>query len=232
MFDRLKKAFARDAISAPPAGQGAATDSSMLGPVSEWAATQGFAFMPTGSAAFGLEGELAGRRWRLEVGRPSRKYISGEELRARAELGVDPDVAVVVMNRTLKEALEKQAYDHYTDALQTTVGANMPEEVRWLAMYDEVGWDSLPRMFWSRYAVITGAREHALAWIDPVLAQQLLEWPEPAPSPDTPFLLMLLRGKAYLRMQQGSGDLPVLQHAAQVLETACENALGAFAGRR
>ena len=63
----------------------------------------------------------AASRWRLQLGRPTRDYIRGEELRARAELGIDDDVAVLVMNRPLKEALEKQAYQMYTDSLQTSV---------------------------------------------------------------------------------------------------------------
>ena len=226
MFDRIRKALARDAAAAPAPGD--ATTSPSLSPVSEWAATQGLGFSQTGQASFGLDGHVQGRPWHLEVGRPSRKYIQGEELRVRAELGVDPDVAVVVMSRPLKELLEKQAYEQYTDALQTTVNSSMPEETRWLAMYDEVGWDSLPRVFWSRYAVLSAAREHALAWIDPELARQLLEWPEPAPGPGLPFMMMMLRGKAYLRMQQGAGDMGTLQHVAQVFTGACENALGAF----
>ena len=45
------------------------------------------------------------------------------------------------MNRPLKESLEKQAYQIYTDQLQTSVDPNLPEEMRWLAMYDEVGWE-------------------------------------------------------------------------------------------
>ena len=38
----------------------------------------------------------------------------------------------------------------------------------------------------------------------------------PAPEPTVPFMMMLLRGKAYLRMQQGAAQVPVLQHASQV----------------
>jgi hypothetical protein len=228
MFDRLRKAFTRHPDHASPSGSRPSGGNSVLAPVSEWAATQGFGFSQTGTAAFGLEGQVGGKSWRMEVGRPSRKYIQGEELRARADLGLHHDGDVVVMSRPLKEQLAKQAYEHYTDDVQTTVGATMPEEVRWLAMFDEVGWDSLPRVVWTRYSVITDAREHALAWIDPLLAQQLLDWPAPAPGPDVPFMLMLLRGKVYLRMQQAASQLPVLQHAAQVLASACENALGTF----
>jgi hypothetical protein len=230
MFDRLKKVFGKEATPARQPSRGADdTPSVTPDPVSEWAATQGFHF--SGKAAgtsFALQGKLGGKPWRMEVGRPSRKYIHGEELRGRAELGVHPEVLVVLMNRSLKEVLEKQAYALYTDTLQTSVDPNLPEEMRLLAMYQETGWDSIPRPFWDRYSVVSDDRAHALAWLDPVLAQQLMEWPAPAPAADVPFMLLLLRGKVYLRMQANAGHMPTLQHAAAIFTSACENALGAF----
>lgn len=227
MFDRIKKAFYREAKApAPvddPAGQVA------HGPVSEWAGTQGFAFSVDGAGkGVALEGKVGGRPWRLQIGRPSRDYIRGEEVRARADLGVDGDTAVLVMNRPLKTALEKQAYQIYTDQLQTSVDTSLPEEMRWLAMYDEVGWDSLPREFWNRYSVLTDRRESALAWVDPGLAELMLQWPAPAPA-EVPFVLMLLRGKVYLRMENTPADITVLQHGAHIFTHACESALGSFA---
>ena len=119
------------------------------GPVSEWAGTQGFAFSVDGNGqGIALEGKVSGKPWRLQLGRPTRNYILGEEVRARAELGIPEDIAVLVMNRPLKEALEKRAYQIYTDDLQTSVDSTLPEEMRWLAMFNEVGWDGLPAAFW------------------------------------------------------------------------------------
>jgi hypothetical protein len=228
MFDRIKKAFSRDAKEAEPAAASALPSQLMQGPVSEWAATQGFAFSMQGSGNLVVEGKVAGRPWRMELGQPSRQYILGEELRARAELGLDEDVSVMLINRPLKEALEKRAYSMITDSLQTKADPNLPEEMRWLAMYDEVGWESLPREFWQRYAVLTDQREHAQAWIDQPLVQQLLDWPQPAPSAEVPFLLLLLRGKTYLRMEYAPAEITTLQHAAQVFTGACESAVDAF----
>jgi hypothetical protein len=101
--------------------------------------------------------------------------------------------------------------------------------MRWLAIYDEVGWDTLPREFWDRYGVLTDRRETAMAWIDPALARLLLEWPKPAPSPEVPFLVLLLRGKAYLRMEYTPADLGTLQHAALIFTSACESAMRGLA---
>ena len=225
MFDRIKKAFFREAKdvrdAVPPSSQHAA-----LGPVSEWAATQGFEFAALGSEQkFSIQGTVRGRRWRIEVGSPSRTYIHGQELRGRAELGINPDTAVLVMNRPLKELLEKKAYAVYTDGLQTVADPSLPEEMRWLAIYEEVGWDGLPPDFWTRYTVLARQRDDAVAWIEPPLAFQLLEWPSPGPDDSVPFVLMLLRGKAYLRMQYQPPTTQTLQHAATIFTSACDRAI-------
>jgi hypothetical protein len=227
MFERLKKALSRDAKSAHDEGP---ASSLMQAPVSEWAQLQGFAFSTHSSGTAVVDGQVAGKPWRMELGRPTRNYIHGEELRARAELGLNEDIAVMVMNRPLKEALERKAYSMITDTLQTTADPNLPEEMRWLAMYDEVGWDSLPAPFWARYSVLTDNREHAMAWIDPELAQRLIDWPHPAPSAEVPFLLLLLRGKGYLRMEYAPAEMSTLQHAAEIFTMACEAAEGTFGG--
>lgn len=226
MFERIKKVFSRpagedDKETVGPPSQMAA------GPMSEWASTRGFGFSSSENGGnLALEGKIRGKRWRMELGRPTRNFIRGEELRGRAELGVDEDAAVLVLNRTLKDALDKQAYSIYTDQLQTTADPNLPEEMRWLAMYDEVGWDGLPQAFWDRYAVLADRRENALAWIDPALAAVMLDWPSPGPTAQTPFMLMLLRGKGYLRMEYVPPNMATLQHAALIFTHACESALG------
>lgn len=233
MFERIRKALGRDAKPATPASsRGHSSLPDATDPVSEWASTQGMAFTPAGGSGFQLQGRCGGKPLRIEVGRSSRRYISGEELRGRAELGIDPDVLVVLMNRPLKDALEKQAYALYTDTLQTSVDPNLPEEMRLLAMHEEVGWDSLPRPFWTRYALVADKRDNAQAWLDPSLVQQLMDWPAPAPAAHVPFMLLLLRGKAYLRMQHGPQlHMPTLQHASAIFTSACESALGAFPAR-
>src|SRR6476619_1892976 len=100
MFERIKKALTRDAKGRadPPASQLA------HGPVSEWAASRGMSFsnVPL-SRDVAMQGKVGGRPWRMELGKPSRDYIHGDELRARAELGVNDDVAAMIINRPLKD---------------------------------------------------------------------------------------------------------------------------------
>ena len=224
MFERIKKAFS---FGAREPGESVAPSSQLArGPVSEWAATRGFGFsVDDDGQTVSLQGKVQGRPWRLQLGNASRAYIQGAELRARAELGVHDDVSVLVINRPLKDALEKQAFAMYTDSLQTVVDSRMPEEMRWLAMFDEVGWEGLPKPFWTRYAVLSDKRDYAVEWIDNKLAQQMLEWPSPGPGEDVPFLILMLRGKAYLRMEYSPATMPTLEHASRIFTTACEAAL-------
>lgn len=219
MFERLKKVFVG---GKGDAGDASASDDA----VSEWAGTRGFSYTGLGEGkGFALKGSVSGKPWKMERGRASRDYIRGEELRARGEIKVNDDVTVLVMNRALKDSLEKRAYQAYTDTLQTTADLSMPEEVRWLAMYSEVGWESLPKPFWQRYAVMADQRVHAQAWLDTHLVDLLMNWPEPSPDARVPFILMILRGKAYLRMQYTPADMPTLEHAAHIFTSACESAI-------
>ena len=220
MFERFKKVFTQPDASP--------TQPTVPDAVSEWAGTKGFAFtgMCEGKGTdFVLTGKIGDKPWKLERGKSTRDYIRGEELRARAELKLNEDVAVLIMNRPLKEALEKRAYEMYTDTLQTTADPSLPEEMRWLAMYPEVGWDSLPSEFWSRYSVLAEKPDQALAWINTHLAELLMNWPEPAPNEQVPFILMILRGKTYLRMQYTPADMPTLEHAAKIFIHACESSV-------
>jgi hypothetical protein len=223
MFDKLRKALLGN-------GKDAAAEtrpSQLTDPVSEWATAQGFAVAHQASPnqSLALKGKVQGKPWRIELGKPIRKYIHGEELRARAELDIDENLAVLVISRQLKDMLERQAYSMITDTLQTTADPSLPEEMRWLAMYDEVGWEKLPNPFWHRYAVLSDKREHAMAWVDPDFAAKLLDWPAPAPGPEVPFMVLLLRGKGYMRMQYEPPSMGTLQHAAAIFTTACEAAL-------
>ena len=229
MFNRIKKAFSREAKE-PQDREGPSSRHSH-GPVSEWASTHGLGFSVDGSGqGIALDGKVGGKPWRMQLSPPTRNYIFGEELRARADLGLGDDVSVLVMNRPLREMLEKRAYQIYTDPLQTSVDLKLPEEMRWLAIFDEVGWDSLPREFWDRYSVLTDRKENATTWIDLPLARLMLDWPFPGPSAEVPFILLLLRGKAYLRMEYTPAGLATLRHAALIFNSACEAALARLSG--
>lgn len=219
MFEKLKNLFAseRSDLQCKLGVNG----------VSQWAGTQGLSY--SGSAdgrSFVLSGIMGKRPWRLELGVPTRDFIHGAELLARAEVKINEDTAVFIINRPLKEALEARAYGIYTDTLQTRADPSLSEEMRWVALYREMHWDGLPKLFWTRYSVMADQPEHAEDWIRPELAALLLSWPVADPS--RPFIMMLLRGKAYLRMQHSPDDMPALAHATEVFRKACESALASF----
>ena len=113
----------------------------------------------------------------------------------------------VIVDWVQEAGLEADAQAHYadvTDTLQTTAKA-LPEEVRWLTLYRDAGWDGPAPAFWARYAVLTDTPEVARHWVDGDTVDMLMQWPLEV-SPETPVLLMLTRGKNYLRMQGGQGS--------------------------
>jgi len=198
-------------------------------PVSEWAATQGFEFLTPGvRQAFAVTGEVGGKPWRLELGPPSRSYVVGEELRARADLATPGDIAVVVMSRPLKDWLQAQADLRAAGKADTPVETGPRDELDWLAQYPEVKWEGPPEPLWSRFAVLAQRPEDASAWLEPELVRQLLAWPLLGVPSEVPFLMLLLHGKLMLRMEYFPADLPTLQHAAGIFTNACESALARF----
>ncbi len=217
MFSRLRQLFSdtdKPEAAAAPQGLGQKM-------AAEWAKQSGMKFTAAANGrSYMIEGEVDDRSFRLECGQPTREFIHGEEIRIRGDISISQDVSVLIMNRPLKVSLDSQAYSLYTDSLQTTVGAELPEEMRWLSMYQEVGWESVPRSFWERYSVIADQKENALVWLDAELAQALMHWPDPGPSAEVPFILMLAHGRSYLRMEHNPADLPTMQHALDIFKLA------------
>ncbi len=233
MFQSLKNALGlnKDRPDAPPSSElktVPTASASEYSKVSEWAALQGLTTSERGdSKGFHIFGKVGDKPWRIEQGRPSRDFIKGLELRARGEMGVREDISLMILTRTLKNELEKRAFSLYTDSLQTIADPNLPEEMRWLSMYEEVGWQELGHAFLDEYAILADDLDHAVAWLTPELVQQLMAWP--SGEPNVPCVLMVLRGKIYLRMQISDNDLPTLEHAARVFTSACESAIASFA---
>jgi hypothetical protein len=231
MFERLKNVFTKekslereDSASALAAKHEADEITSH-----DWIeAHAAFFKSAAGATNFSMKGVLGNKSWKLERAAAPRNYIVGEELRVRADIDVDAQVTVLVMNRALKELLENRAYALYTDTLETEASPALMEEMRWLALYPEVGWEELPHAFWRRYAVMTSRRPDAHKWLTPEIVDLLTEWPEPAPGADVPFMLMLMRGKTHLRMQWGRADEHLMAHAVQLLISASNGATASF----
>ncbi len=184
-------------------------------------------FHPMMGGAYALSGRWQGRAVRIQCLAPSRPFIQGMELMARADLGLKQEGNVVVMNRRLKDLLEAQSralYSKYTDDLQTMAGV-VPEEVRWLSMYRDAGWAGPDRRFWGQYAVLTDTPDLARRWIDSETEHNLLAWSDSVMA-EAPMIFMLQRGKTYMRMQvDRSGDTATALHAFGLFERASQRAL-------
>jgi hypothetical protein len=227
MLERLKRLFRKER----PLIEGHLDAGVVDSQVSAWASRHGLTFSgPTPTRCFSIAGRMDGIAWRMDLGLPSRRFIQGQELRARADLGLPENIAVIVMNRQLKTELDKQVYQNYTHSLQTRMDSALPEELRWLAMYDEVAWPGLGDAFWSRYAVLAQQQGHAEAWLNEGLAQLLLQWPVPGFTDKTPLLLMLIKGRVHLSMACEPHDLPIIRHAADVLRGAAQSARSCWPG--
>lgn len=196
-------------------------------PLAEWAQNHSMTFNPMMGGAYALSGQWQGRPVRIQCLAPSRPFIQGMELMARADLGLSQVGNVVVMNRRLKDLLEAQSralYSKYTDDLQTMAGV-VPEEVRWLAMYRDAGWVGPDRRFWNQYAVLTDTPELARRWIDSETEQQLMAWSDSVIT-ETPMMFMLQRGKTYMRMQVNrTGDADTALHAFGLFDRISQRAM-------
>lgn len=174
--------------------------------LSQWARDRGHVFKTVRDERGGVvecRNESPGgvRQWRLEWGRPQRRYIQGLELRLREELGLSGDVQILLIARSLADKMEHDVFERYTEAMQTHVDTSMPEEMRWLAMFPKL---TLPghkplRSHLQLLCPIPGAAE---AWISGELGHAL----EAAYAiggvlhGDPPFLMQVLRGRLYLRL--------------------------------
>lgn len=108
----------------------------------------------------------------------------------------------MLMSRSLLTTLEAHAnelFEHSVGELRTEV-RELPEEVRWLGQYGQVRWRGPAEVFWQRYAVLSDAQGLARRWVDDE-AQDYLLLGDAEAAAKVPLLVMLMRGRAYLRLQ-------------------------------
>lgn len=206
MFERLKSALSGSFKTGAP-------DAALV----QWASDRALSLKPGPGGCWGMHGSLLNSPFRAERMASTRDYMKGLAVLAKADLGLACNGSVVVMNRVLKRTLEAQVnrlYSDVTDALQTTA-KEVPEELRWLSMFRDAGWAGPDTRFWNRYAVLTDAPELARRWLDADAVAQLMAGVSLSDEA-TPVVLMLMRGKVYLRMAtpEPGGDLAALRMLA------------------
>ena len=203
MFDSIKRFFSKPGPERN------------LREVVEWAERSGRLIRRAkGDEGFVIDGALQGKPWRLEWGPPQRSYIEGQELRIRMELHLPQDQQMLLLSRSLMDALERQTYEQFVDNVQTQIDVQTPEEVRWLVMFPKVNLTGMDT-FAARFEAVASQPEVGRSWIEGSLAILLeREARQGLLIEDPPFVLMTSRGRAYLRMQM---DMPVATDIASAL---------------
>jgi hypothetical protein len=198
--------------------------------VAEWAGRHqlGFKRVRDEGGGFVLDGQLDGKPWRLEWGPPQRQYIDGHELRIRMELGVSHNLQMLVLTQSLFEALERSAFESFTESTQTVIDANTPEEMRWLVMFPKAG-VKVSRAVRSHFQFTAAVPADAERWVEGPLAEQLEKADVGFLVGQPPFVLMTLRGRMYLRMQMEDPQPRALAGAVALFQVAVQQALLAAA---
>ena len=218
MLDSFKRLFNR-----PPEGRD-------LSAISQWAQRRGHVFKRArGEDGFVIDGVLDGKPWRIEWGPSQRAYIEGHELRLRMELALPSDMQMLLLSRPLMDALERQTFEEFTDNVQTQIGTKSPEEMRWLVMFPKVDMSTLKALR-THFGAVASAPATGLAWLEGPLANLLEQAANSFLRDATPFVLMTLRGRAYLRMQLATPESKDVAAALAVFETAVAQALRAAGG--
>jgi len=193
--------------------------------VGNWAQQRGYALKRVrGESGFVIDGALDDKPWRLEWGPPQRDYIAGRELRVRMELELPSDAQMLLLSRPLMNALERKTFEEFTDNVQTQVGTKTPEEMRWLVMFPKVNLSGFKTLR-ARFGAVASMAEAGLAWLSGPLGHALERASNDLLKNDPPFVLMTLRGRAYLRMQLATPDAQDIAAALAIYETAVKQAL-------
>ena len=183
----------------------------------QWA----FALRPDGTG-YALAGQIAGKAFKLERGSPSREYVQGLELRLRCDLDVAPQTMLMLVNRHLRKSLDQNAYSAFADTMETLARRQLPEELLCMTLYGELTWEGLDERFNNDYCVLGDSLRLARAVFDDSLVQQLQGWPQR--SITRPLVMMLMRGRLYLRMQFDD-DWRYLAHALACVQTFANHVL-------
>ncbi len=210
MLDGLKRLFSG-------ASAGSADEWADIAP---WAQSKQYTLRAVAGEGFVLDGRLGATPWRLEWGPSQRPYIQGQELRIRAELGLSPELQLVLMNRQLQEQMEKDVFDQYVEGVQTRIDNQTPPEMRWLVMFTKLGSAEMGELH-ERYVALASIMPWLVAWLRGPLAQSLAAVRVDAA---TPVVLMIGRGRLMLRTALADPGVATLQGWLRVFETAMREA--------
>ncbi len=170
-----------------------------------------------------LEGRAGTLPWRAEWGAPQRAYISGHELRLRAELALPPELQAAVMPRVLQEAMEKAVFEQYVEGVQTRIDHDTPPEMRWLVMFPKLGTAEMGPLR-EHWVALGSVKPWVTAWLEGPLATALQ-----ALAPAQPVVLSVSRGRLGLRTELAEPTPEAMSRWVSLFETAVREARRAAA---
>jgi hypothetical protein len=165
---------------------------------------------------FVIEGRTGATAWRLEWGPSQRPYISGAELRVRAEVAVPRELQVLLLNRSLMEAIEKQVFDQYVEGVQTRIDTETPAEMRWLVMFAKLSGADLGRLR-ERFGALSSFKPWLQQWLAGPLTKALANSPLGA---GQAMVLMVGRRRLSLRVALDEPDAALLERWLKLFECA------------
>lgn len=167
-----------------------------------------------------VDGRVDQIAWRMEWGETQRPYVLGQELRIRSEVPLPSDLQVIVLNRTLQEAIEKTMFDQFVEGVQTRIDTETPAEMRWVAMYPKLKGSEIGELR-ERYAALGSVKPWLMAWLAGPLTQALQAL---RIEPSTAFALMIGRSKITLRTEVEDASPGSVEPHLRVFETAVREA--------
>ena len=169
---------------------------------------------------FVIDGQSGSTPWRLEWGPSQRPYVTGQELRIRAELDAPRDLQALVLNRELMESMEKAVFDQYVEGVQTRIDTTTPPEMRWLVMFPKLSSGEL-RSLRDGYGALSSIKPWLLQWLGGGLAPALAALPSSA---ERPLVLMVGRRRLSLRTALPQADVPGIEAWLRLFECALREA--------
>lgn len=185
-----------------------------------WAQGNQSTFRGVQDEGFVVDGRLGTIAWRLEWGPSQRPYITGHELRLRADSGVEPELQLLVLSRDLQEQLEKTIFEQYVEDVQTRIDNQTPPEMRWLVMFPKLPASDMVALR-ERYAAVGNGKSWLQSWLRGALSQALALRAEQSTAP---LVLMIGRSRLMLRTAMEEPTVPELQRVLALFETALREA--------
>ena len=185
-----------------------------------WAQGQQSTFRGVQDDGFVIDGRQGSTAWRMEWGPSQRPYIAGQELRLRADTGVESELQLLVLSRALQEQLEKSIFEQYVEDVQTRIDNQTPPEMRWLVMFPKLPGAEMG-VLREQFVAVGNGKPWLLAWLKGGLSQALALR---ATQSQAPLVLMIGRGRLMLRTALEDPTVPELQRVLTLFEAALREA--------